>query len=194
MEEIFQKIYDFCSNNIVVVSTCAALGVGATILEKSSKIATPIQTMVKKRKDKKEAQKKRDQEMYDNIQSILAKIEEIQNKEIHPLEEKVEEIDHIVGHPETPWQDVFKETADHLVKIDEKLDKLGDRILENEADRLRDVLFNCGNACRRGEHLDGEDFRHIQTVYTKYRSLGQNGIGEQEMNFITEYYNSQDFS
>lgn len=194
MEEFFQKVYDFCSNNIAVVAVCATLGVGATILEKSSKIATPIQTIVQKRKAKKEAQRKREQEIYDNIQMILAKIDDIQNKEIHPLEVKVEEIDHIVGHPDAPWQEVFKGTNEHLIKIDEKLDKLGDRILENEADRLRDVLFSCGNACRRGEYLDTDDYRHIQSVFYKYTSLGQNGAGHDEYNFITEYYNSQDFS
>ena len=70
MEEFFQHLYDFCSKNIVILAVCAALGVGATILEKSSKIATPIQTMINKRKDKKEAERKKDQLIADMSKTL----------------------------------------------------------------------------------------------------------------------------
>ena len=93
-------------------------------------------------------------------------------------------------------------------KMDKKIDKLLDanqglenrltsvetKVLENEADRLRSELFDCGNRCRRGIRLHPEEMEHIRAVYTKYsQTLKQNGTGSAEMQFITDYYNHQDF-
>ena len=67
-------------------------------------------------------------------------------------------------------------------------------VLENEADRLRSELFDCGNRCRRNIRLHPEEMDHIREVYKKYSVvLKQNGPGEKEFNFITDYYNHQDF-
>ena len=95
-----------------------------------------------------------------------------------------------------------------IAKMDKKIDKLleanqnmesrltrvEDNVLENEAERLRSELFDCGNRCRRGIRLHPEEMEHIRVVFTKYsQKLKQNGTGENEYNFIRDYYNHQNF-
>lgn len=78
--------------------------------------------------------------------------------------------------------------------FEQRLTSVEEKVLENEADRLRSELFDCGNRCRRGIRLHPEEMEHIRAVYTKYsRKLKQNGTGEAEYNFICDYYNHQDF-
>lgn len=75
-----------------------------------------------------------------------------------------------------------------------QLDQVKSNVLENEADRLRSELFDCGNRCRRKIRLHPEEMDHIREVYNKYSDvLKQNGPGEKEFNFIADYYNHQDF-
>lgn len=65
-------------------------------------------------------------------------------------------------------------------------------IFANESDRSRGELFNCGNRCRRGIPLSLEEYRYIQEVYKKYsEKLHCNGIGKEEYEFISRYYESQ---
>ena len=93
-------------------------------------------------------------------------------------------------------------------KMDKKIDKLLEKntdletrltrveknVLDNEADRIRAELFDCGNRCRRGIRLHPEEMEHIRAVFTKYsKKLNQNGTGESEYNFICDYYNQQSF-
>ena len=67
-------------------------------------------------------------------------------------------------------------------------------VLDNEADRLRTELFDCGNRCRRGIRLHPEEYHHIVASFKKYSEvLKQNGTGADEMKFITNYYNHQNF-
>ena len=78
--------------------------------------------------------------------------------------------------------------------LENRLTSVEDKVLENEADRLRSELFDCGNRCRRGIRLHPEEMEHIRAVFTKYsQKLKQNGTGSAEMEFITEYYNHQSF-
>ena len=78
--------------------------------------------------------------------------------------------------------------------IKTQLHQVKSNVLENEADRLRSELFDCGNRCRRNIRLHPEEMEHIRVVYHKYSDvLHQNGPGETEFNFITDYYNHQDF-
>ena len=78
--------------------------------------------------------------------------------------------------------------------LDGRLTRVEANVLENEADRLRSELFDCGNRCRRGIRLHPEEMEHIRVVFTKYsQKLRQNGTGEAEYNFICDYYNHQDF-
>ncbi|MEE1084304.1 MAG: hypothetical protein UH850_11325 [Paludibacteraceae bacterium] len=104
--------------------------------------------------------------------------------------------------------DSVRNNDELIQKLDEKMDKLLEtneavtaqleqvksNVLENEADRLRSELFDCGNRCRRRIRLHPEEMEHIRAVYKKYSEvLHQNGPGEKEFNFITDYYNKQDF-
>ena len=78
--------------------------------------------------------------------------------------------------------------------LEDRLTRVEDNVLENEADRLRSELFDCGNRCRRGIRLHPEEMEHIRVVFAKYsQKLQQNGTGEAEYNFIRDYYNHQDF-
>jgi hypothetical protein len=101
-----------------------------------------------------------------------------------------------------------KKRDDIIDKMDKKIDKLletnqclEDRltrveknVLENEADRIRAELFDCGNRCRRGIRLHPEEMEHIRTVYHKYKNvLRQNHEGDAEFDFILKYYNHQSF-
>lgn len=75
-----------------------------------------------------------------------------------------------------------------------QLDQVKSNVLENEADRLRSELFDCGNRCRRNIRLHPEEMEHMRSVFHKYSDiLHQNGTGEDEFKFITDYYNHQDF-
>ena len=93
-------------------------------------------------------------------------------------------------------------------KMDKKIDKLLEKnqclenrvarveknVLENEADRIRAELFDCGNRCRRGIRLHPEEMEHIRAIYHKYKDvLHQNHEGDAEFDFITQYYNQQSF-
>ena len=79
-------------------------------------------------------------------------------------------------------------------RFDSRLTSVEDNVLENEADRLRSELFDCGNRCRRGIRLHPEEMEHIRVVFAKYsQKLHQNGTGEAEYRFICNYYNNQDF-
>lgn len=78
--------------------------------------------------------------------------------------------------------------------LEKRLDSVEKNVLDNEADRLRSELFDCGNRCRRNIRLHPEEMEHIRAVFHKYSTvLKQNGSGEAEFLFITNYYNSQDF-
>ena len=79
-------------------------------------------------------------------------------------------------------------------KIEKRIDDIEQRVLENEADRIRTELFDCGNRCRRGIRLHPEEMDHLRTIFTKYsNTLHQNGQGKAEMEYIIDYYNHQDF-
>ena len=79
-------------------------------------------------------------------------------------------------------------------KFETRLNSVEKNVLENEADRIRAELFDCGNRCRRGIRLHPEEMDHIRTIYHKYKKvLKQNHEGDNEFDFITNYYNQQDF-
>lgn len=83
---------------------------------------------------------------------------------------------------------------DANTSLETQLKQVKDNVLENEADRLRSELFDCGNRCRRKIRLHPEEMEHIRVVFNKYSNvLHQNGSGEAEFKFITSYYNKQDF-
>ena len=89
---------------------------------------------------------------------------------------------------------MMKQSLENDASFKKRLDSVEKNVLENEADRLRSELFDCGNRCRRGIRLHPEEMEHIRAVFTKYsQKLKQNGTGEAEYNFICDYYNHQEF-
>ena len=78
--------------------------------------------------------------------------------------------------------------------LDDRLTRVEENVLENEADRIRAELFDCGNRCRRGIRLHPEEMEHIRAIYHKYKNvLKQNHEGDAEFDFINKYYNQQSF-
>lgn len=78
--------------------------------------------------------------------------------------------------------------------FEERLTRVERNVLENEADRIRAELFDCGNRCRRGIRLHPEEMDHIRAIYHKYKDvLHQNHEGDAEFDFINQYYNQQSF-
>lgn len=119
---------------------------------------------------------------------------------IKPLRQKI--IDSFVEKSQDTKRD------DKIDKMDKKIDKLLEKnqslddrltrvennVLDNEADRIRAELFDCGNRCRRGIRLHPEEMEHIRAIYHKYKDvLHQNHEGDAEFDFITQYYNRQNF-
>lgn len=119
---------------------------------------------------------------------------------IKPLRQKI--IDSVVKKSQDTNRD------DKIDKMDKKIDKLLEKhqslddrltrveenVLNNEADRIRAELFDCGNRCRRGIRLHPEEMDHIRAIYHKYKDvLHQNHEGDAEFDFITQYYNQQSF-
>jgi uncharacterized protein YdcH (DUF465 family) len=119
---------------------------------------------------------------------------------IKPLRKKI--IDSFVKKSQDTNRD------DKIDKMDKKIDKLLEKneslddrltrveknVLDNEADRIRAELFDCGNRCRRGIRLHPEEMEHIRAIYHKYKDvLHQNHEGDAEFDFITQYYNQQSF-
>ena len=93
---------------------------------------------------------------------------------------------------------LMSDKIDKVLKDNEdmknRLERVEKNVVENEADRIRGELFDCGNRCRRGIRLHPEEFDHIQNVFSKYSNvLHKNHEGEMEYNFICNYYNNQDF-
>jgi hypothetical protein len=78
--------------------------------------------------------------------------------------------------------------------LDSRLTRVEKNVLDNEADRIRAELFDCGNRCRRGIRLHPEEMEHIRAIYHKYKDvLHQNHEGDAEFDFIMRYYNNQSF-
>lgn len=90
---------------------------------------------------------------------------------------------------------MMKNVQNDIVTLNDRVDEIGTNVLENEKDRLKSELFNCGNRCRRGIILYPEEMGHIRDVYHKYNEvLKQNHDGTLEYEFILKYYNSQAFN
>ena len=111
------------------------------------------------------------------INSIIKKYQESQKeKTITSMDKKIDQL------------------LEENKKLDKRLTSVEVNVLKNEADRLRAELFDCGNRCRRGIRLHPEEMDHIREVYNKYSiELHQNGPGQREFNFISDYYDRQSF-
>lgn len=99
----------------------------------------------------------------------------------------------IVGGSETVA--IMKNMDDKLTDLNTKLERLDQRVFENERDRIRAELSQCAAQCRRGIPLYGDEMAHIEDIYDKYvNELHSNHQGTRDYDFIRNYYDSQDFS
>jgi ribosomal protein L7/L12 len=91
-------------------------------------------------------------------------------------------------------RDMMKESLKNDKEFEKRLTRVEKNVLDNEADRIRAELFDCGNRCRRGIRLHPEEMDHIRAIYHKYKNvLCQNHEGDAEFDFIMRYYNNQSF-
>ena len=89
---------------------------------------------------------------------------------------------------------MMKTMLDNNSDFNKRLKRVEQNVLDNEADRIRAELFDCGNRCRRGIRLHPEEMDHIRAIYRKYKDvLNQNHEGDAEFDFINQYYNQQTF-
>jgi Flp pilus assembly pilin Flp len=132
------------------------------------------------------------------VKQLLSEVNAHYNKDnitkrndwMHEVDDSVKNNDKLVH----TLVDKIDKLLDANENLKNQLHQVESKVLENEADRLRSELFDCGNRCRRNIRLHPEEMAHMHDVYHKYANvLGQNGSGEAEFKFITDYYNHQTF-
>lgn len=82
-------------------------------------------------------------------------------------------------------------------KIDnlyERVEKLDQRVFENERDRIKAELSEYVSRCARGMKIYPEEKVHIDEIYTKYTNeLHCNSTGSEFYHEISQYYEHQDW-
>lgn len=82
-------------------------------------------------------------------------------------------------------------------KIDnlyERVEKLDQRVFENERDRIKAELSEYVSRCARGMKIYPEEKVHIDEIYTKYTNeLHCNSTGSEFYHEILQYYEHQDW-
>lgn len=87
-----------------------------------------------------------------------------------------------------------KQILSHMQGIDTRLDKLDQRVLENERDRIKSELSEYASRCARGMKIYPEEMVHIEEMYAKYSNqLHCNHTGTQNYNTIANYYKNQEW-
>lgn len=87
-----------------------------------------------------------------------------------------------------------KQILSHMQGIDTRLDKLDQRVLENERDRIKSELSEYASRCARGMKIYPEEMLHIEEMYAKYSNqLHCNHTGTQNYNTIANYYKNQEW-
>ena len=82
----------------------------------------------------------------------------------------------------------------HIQVIDNRIDKLDQRVLENERDRIKAELSEYASRCARGIKIYPEEKLHIDEIYYKYSNeLHCNSTGSEYYHEIVKYYESQDW-
>lgn len=189
---------------IAIVGILLIIQIIGCILDFKGKVVPEIINMRghlrRKREEKEEAERKAKEtaETLAEVKQLLSDVNAHYNKDnITKRNDWMKSVDKSVGDNDKLIQtldgkiDKLLETNENLK---EQLSQVKSNVLENEADRLRSELFDCGNRCRRNIRLHPEEMDHIRDVYHKYSDvLKQNGPGEKEFNFITDYYNRQSF-
>lgn len=182
---------------IIVIGLFFILQIIGELLEFKGKIVPEflkIRKYFKRKKEEKEKQKKLLERLAEKLESFEGhyspeKIAQ-RNEWMHGVDDSVRSNDELIQKLDGKM-DKLLETNEALTT---QLEQVKSNVLENEADRLRSELFDCGNRCRRRIRLHPEEMDHIRDVYRKYSDvLHKNGPGEREFNFIADYYDRQDF-
>lgn len=89
-------------------------------------------------------------------------------------------------------QDV-RNSIKHDEKIEAKVDRIADLLLDERIDNKRSAILNFANAAQNGKTQDKEQFDWILAQYDKYEKILQeysleNGQVEQSMKYIRELY------
>ena len=189
---------------IAIVGILLVIQIIGCILDFKGKVVPEIINirghLRRKREEKEEAERKAKEtaETLAEVKQLLSDVNAHYNKDnITTRNDWMKSVDKSVGDNDKLIQ-ALDGKIDKLLEANEKLEdqlvQVKSNVLENEADRLRSELFDCGNRCRRNIRLHPEEMDHIRDVWDKYSNkLHQNGPGEREFNFITDYYNRQSF-
>ena len=189
---------------IAIVGILLVIQIIGCILDFKGKVVPEIINirghLRRKREEKEEAERKAKEtaETLAEVKQLLSDVNAHYNKDnITKRNDWMKSVDKSVGDNDKLIQ-ALDGKIDKLLEANEKLEdqlvQVKSNVLENEADRLRSELFDCGNRCRRNIRLHPEEMDHIRDVWDKYSNkLHQNGPGEREFNFITDYYNRQSF-
>lgn len=182
---------------IVVVGLFILLQVIGELAESMGKVVPEI-LKVRKYFSRKHKEKEEMQQAIKECKALLADFNAHYDADnITKRDNWMNKVNNSVKNNDQFIQDLDKKIDTLLASnasLQDQLDEVKSNVLENEADRLRSELFDCGNRCRRNIRLHPEEMEHIRVVFHKYSAvLKQNGPGEAEFRFILDYYNHQDF-
>jgi hypothetical protein len=182
---------------IILVGMFLIFQIIGEIVEVSGK-AVPEFLKVRKYFSRKKKEKEENKKMIKECKELLSEFNSHYDKDnitkrndwMNGVNKSVENNDQFIQKLDSKIDKLLENNAN----LQTQLDQVKSNVLENEADRLRSELFDCGNRCRRHIRLHPEEMEHIRVVFNKYSNvLHQNGPGEAEFRFITDYYNHQDF-
>ena len=182
---------------IILVGLFVVLQVVGEIVEVSGKVV-PEFLKVRKYFSRKKTEREEEKQTLKECRELLTEFNSHYDEDnITKRNKWMNKVDNSVKNNDQCMKDLDKK-IDKLLTDNEslktQLNQVKSNVLENEADRLRSELFDCGNRCRRNIRLHPEEMEHIRAVYNKYSEvLHQNGPGETEFKFITNYYNHQNF-
>lgn len=182
---------------IMLVGLFVILQIIGEIVEVFGKVA-PEFLKVRKYYSRRKREKQENQQMIKECKELLSEFNSHydednitkRDKWMSKVDNSVKNSDQFIQKLDTKIDKLLEDNE----SFKEQLDQVKSKVLENEADRLRSELFDCGNRCRRNIRLHPEEMEHMRAVFNKYSNvLHQNGTGEDEFRFITDYYNHQDF-
>lgn len=70
--------------------------------------------------------------------------------------------------------------------IDDKVNNLKEEVDANELDRIKYEILQFSGSLRNGLKRTEVDYRHIETIFTKYKNKGGNSYILHEMEYIRE--------
>ena len=114
--------------------------------------------------------------------------------QLYQLSKKLDAQENKLDIQEAKSNAADKQILSHMQGIDTRLDKLDQRVLENERDRIKSELSEYASRCARGMKIYPEEMVHIEEMYAKYSNqLHCNHTGTQNYNTIANYYKNQDW-